>query len=237
MTPSEQPSPLSCAAVREVDRRAIHELGIPGVVLMENAARGATEAARAWLGRCPADVRIFCGPGNNGGDGYAMARWFTIYGAAVELISCVPPEASRGDAAVMRGIAAELGIVDHVVRDASDLDSLMPRLAESDLIIDALLGTGSSGAVRSPLDHAIRVINAARATGGPRVVAVDLPSGLDADTGTAAATTVRADLTTTFVAPKLGFEAPQAREYTGHVEVVGIGVPPALVEAVRGSTS
>ena len=237
MTPSSKPLPLSCAAVREVDRRAIHELGIPGIVLMENAARGAAEAARDLLGSARGTVWIFCGPGNNGGDGYAMARWFTIFGMQVELISCVPPEASRGDAAVMRKIAAALHITDHVAREAADYDRLAQRLSEAALIVDALLGTGSSGAVRSPLDQAIRVINAARATQGPRVLAVDLPSGLDADTGAAAATTVRADVTTTFVAPKPGFDVPGARDYTGSVEVIGIGVPPALVEAVRNASS
>jgi len=236
MTPSYNPLPLSCAAVREVDRRAIHELGIPGVVLMENAARGAAEAARELLGSARGTVWIFCGPGNNGGDGYAMARWFTIFGIPVELVSCVPPEASRSDAAVMRKVAAALGITEHVAREAADYDLLAPRLADSALIVDALLGTGTSGAVRAPLDHAIRVINAARATQGSRVLAVDLPSGLDADTGAPAATTVCADLTTTFVAPKLGFDLPGAREYTGAVLVIGIGVPPTLVEAVRDAS-
>lgn len=230
------PAPLSRAAVREVDRRAIHELGIPGVVLMENAARGAAEESRGFLRHQSGTVRILCGPGNNGGDGYAMARWFTIYGAHVELISFCEPQKTRGDAAVMREIAARLGIADHVCRDAAALDRFAPRLAESPLIVDALLGTGSQGEVRAPLDHAIRAVNAARASGHPRVVAVDVPSGLDADTGVPAEATVRADLTVTFVAPKLGFEVEGARLYTGEVRVVGIGVPPSLIESVRATS-
>lgn len=235
MNASPTPAPLSRAAVREVDRRAIHELGIPGVVLMENAARGAAEESRGFLRHRPGTTWILCGPGNNGGDGYAMARWFANFGAPVELISFVEPEKSRSDAAVMRKIAARLGITDHVCRDAADLDRLAPCLSESPLIIDALLGTGSEGEVRAPLDHAIRVINAARSTQCPRVVAVDLPSGLDADSGLPATTTVRADLTVTFVAPKLGFDVDGAKQYTGEIQVAGIGVPPSLIEAVRAA--
>jgi NAD(P)H-hydrate epimerase len=211
----------------------VQDLGIPGVVLMENAARGAVEATRELLRHRLGTVWIFCGPGNNGGDGYAMARWFAIFGARVELVSCSAPEESRGDAAIMRGIAAQLGIPDHRVREKADLDRLAPHLAESSLIVDSLLGTGFHGSVREPLDHAIRAINAARVTQSPMVVAVDLPSGLDADTGLPANATVRADLTVTFIAPKLGFAADSAREFVGQVEVVGIGVPPDLIEAVR----
>ncbi|MCA8981039.1 MAG: NAD(P)H-hydrate epimerase [Planctomycetes bacterium] len=236
MTSSPTPAPLSRAAVREVDRRATLELGMPGVVLMENAAHGAAEEARGFLRHRPGTTWIFCGPGNNGGDGYAMARWFVNFGAPVELISFCDPERTRGDAAVMRGIAARLGIPDHLCRDSIELDRLALRLAEAPLIVDALLGTGAVGEVRAPFDHAIRMINAARATQCPRVVAVDLPSGLDADTGVPASTTVRADLTVTFVAPKLGFSAAGASAYTGEVQVVEIGVPEWLVDAVRGST-
>lgn len=237
MNASPTPLPLSRAAVREVDRRAIDELGIPGVVLMENAARGAAEAARDLIGERSGTIWILCGPGNNGGDGYAMARWFTIFGRRVELISFAPVEATRGDAAVMRRITAQLGIVDHVVDDARGPDAFAAQLAEAPLIVDALLGTGFQGEVRAPLDRGIEAINAARATSGPRVVAVDLPSGLDADTGRAARTTVRADLTVSFVAPKLGFAANGAREFTGDVRVAEIGVPPALIEAVRAESS
>jgi len=239
MTPLPPASipPLSCAAVREVDRRAIHELGIPGIVLMENAAREAANIALEWLGAAPGTTWIFCGPGNNGGDGYAMARWFAISGKPVELVPFTPAEAARGDAAIMRTIAARTGVPEHLIREAEDLEVLAERLAQSPMIVDALLGTGFRGEPRSPLDAGIRAINAARSASGARVLAIDVPSGLDADSGVPAEATVRADRTVTFVAPKLGFGNDGAAEFTGEVSVAGIGVPPELVETVRAEMS
>lgn len=233
MTTSPTTLPLSRAAVRELDRRAIEKLGIPGIVLMENAARGVAEVARRLLDGRRGSVWIFCGAGNNGGDGYAMARWFTIFGATVRVVGFANSRAQRGDAARMRSICMQLGIAEHIVRESAELDALSTELAEATLIVDALLGTGFHGSVRAPYDLAIRAINSAHATSNVPIVAVDLPSGLDADTGVADDATVRASLTATLVAPKLGFAAPGALEFTGRVEVVGIGVPTTLVDEVR----
>lgn len=229
----DDPAPLSRDALREVDRRAEAELGLPGVVLMENAARGAVRSALEHLDVGPGPVVILCGPGNNGGDGYAMARWFAIEGRAVRTLSTRAADASRGDAAVMRAVAARMGVPDRVARTSDDFRAAARAWAGSALLVDALLGTGFEGEVRTPLDAAIEALHAARDASGAPIVAVDVPSGLDCDRGTAARATVRADLTVTFVAPKLGFAA--ARAYTGAVRVASIGVPPALIEAVRAN--
>lgn len=237
MHPSE-PAPLSRDALREVDRRAEAELGLPGVVLMENAARGAVDLASRALAPTAGPVVILCGPGNNGGDGYAMARWFTIAGRDVRTVSSRAPALDDrgpiGDAAVMRRVARRMGVPDRTARTADEWRAALDVGGDCALLVDALLGTGFAGEVRAPLDAAIDALHAARESSGAPILAVDVPSGLECDQGTAARSTVRADLTVTFVAPKLGFAA--ARAFTGDVLTASIGVPPALVDAVRSAT-
>jgi NAD(P)H-hydrate epimerase len=207
--------------VRDVDRRAIDELGIPGALLMENAGGG---AARAILARVPAGARavVLCGPGNNGGDGYVVARHLANAGWVVELFSTATRESLAGDAALNRGICDRMGLATAEIVTAHQLDRERGRWAGADALIDGLLGTGFRGEVRP---HAAEVIAAANGADAGLKVALDLPSGLDCDSGAPSNATFRADLTLTFVAPKVGFE--RAREWTGEVEVIGIGVDPA----------
>ena len=217
--------PMSREQVRAVDRRAIEELGLPGLVLMENAGSG---AARAVLEACAERVRepgdtscaIVCGAGNNGGDGYVVARHLALAGARVELFSTATRESLRGDAALNRGVCERLGLAVAEIVTAHQLDRERDRWGGADVLIDGLLGTGFEGEVRP---HAAEVIRAANEVEGPLKVALDLPSGLDCDSGRPSNATFRADLTITFVAPKLGFG--RAGEWTGRVVVVGIGVP------------
>lgn len=215
---------LTRAEVRDVDRRAIEEFGIPGVVLMENAGRGCVELLKS-LG-CKGPVVIVCGKGNNAGDGFVIARHLDILGIAVKLLLLGPPDALHGDAATNYAIAARsrLPIIDFSMQFAA------PRFANAltgaEWIIDALLGTGSTGAPRPPMDEAIRLINAADC----RRLAVDLPSGLDCDTGQPAEPTVRADHTCTFVANKIGFEKPEAQPFLGSIHIVDIGAPRQIME-------
>ncbi len=224
---------LSRAQVRAVDRLAIEELGIPGVVLMENAGRGAAEHVLAELrsrrgAARGARVVVLCGGGNNGGDGYVVARHLHGAGVAVELVATVPPGELRGDAATNARVALAMGLVPAVVGAAPDAGALADAWAGADLLVDGLLGTGFHGTVRPPLDAVIDAANRA----GPPIVAVDVPSGLDADLGRAAGPAVRAASTVTFVARKLGFDAPGAAAWTGRVVVAGIGAPPELVARV-----
>lgn len=216
---------LSRAEVREVDRRAIEQYGMSGLVLMENAGRGCVEVLLS-LG-CRGPVAVVCGKGNNGGDGFVIARHLDIRGIAVKVVLSAPAADLRGDAAANYSILAKSGLP---IVDLSGVPAFGERLASElagvEWIVDALLGTGAAGPPRPPLDDAIRVMNASVALR----LAVDLPSGLDCDTGIPAEPTFRADHTCTFVAPKIGFANPQAAEFTGQIHFLEIGVPQQVVD-------
>jgi len=220
---------LSRDEVRDLDRRAIGHYRVPGVVLMENAGRGAAELlARLWPES--ARVVILCGHGNNGGDGFVIARHLDRAGFAVEVILAGPPTRLAGDAATMFEIVRRSGIP---CADLSTAEShaFAAAIADGDVIVDALLGTGAVGPPRGTIAAAIEAVTA-RATGprAPRVLAIDVPSGLDADSGMPAGKCIRAAATATFVARKRGFEAAGAASFTGAVHVVDIGAPRALLE-------
>ena len=231
---SDWPNTLSREQVRQVDRRAVAELGIPGIVLMENAAINAAAVAIDLLEQTgthlrEAKIAIVCGGGNNGGDGYAMARQLHNWGAAVRLFAMKAADKLDGDAAVNAKICQAMGLAIDVLFDASAVAAAARWWAGADLIVDAMLGTGFSGQVREPMASAIRAINA---LSQPAVVAVDVPSGLDCQTGQASEATVRATVTVTFVASKTGFDSASALDYLGRVVVAEIGVPPELIHAV-----
>ena len=216
--------PLSRAEVRDVDRRAIEEFGLPGIVLMENAGRN---AALLLHERAPAArIAIVCGKGNNAGDGFVMARHLANLGHDVRLLLACDPAEYRGDAAINWGVVAKMGLPAEVLVAASR-DAWERALAGADWIVDALLGTGATGAPRDSIATAIESVNAVAAREQAGVLAVDLPSGLDCDTGMAAGECIRAALTATFVAPKVGFDRPEAREWLGEVHVLDIGAPRA----------
>lgn len=216
---------LSRQQVRAIDQRAIHELGIPGTVLMENAGRGCVNALLA--AGCRGPVVVSCGKGNNGGDGFVIARQLDEAGIAVRVLLFADPAGLRGDALANYEIATRCRlpierIHDHVT--ASELDA---QFHDADWLVDALLGTGATGNPKQPYALAIERGNLASA----RRLAIDLPSGLDCDTGEPGSPTFRADLTCTFVAAKQGFANPAARPFLGRVEVVPIGVPRFLIES------
>ena len=221
---------LTRAEVREVDRRAIEEFGLPGLVLMENAGRNAAALLHAAVPE--GAIAIACGKGNNAGDGYVMARHLENMGRDVRLLLAADPAEHGGDAAVNWSVVERAGIPRHLLAtgSAADWDRW---LAGAACIVDALLGTGAAGPPRGAIAVAIGAISAATTAADrrrpARVFAVDLPSGLDCDTGTAAGDCVRADLTATFVARKIGFDRPGASGWTGEVHVVDIGVPRRLL--------
>jgi len=217
---------LTRAEVREIDRRAIEEFHVPGVVLMENAGRNAAQLLHE---RAPAArVVIACGKGNNAGDGFVMARHLELMGHDVRLLLACDPTELRGDAAVMWRIIHAAGIPADVLATAPR-EAWERALGGADWIVDALLGTGASGAPRGAIATAIEAGNAVAARTRAGVLAVDLPSGLDCDTGHAAGACIRANLTATFVARKAGFDAPSAAEWIGEVRVCDIGAPAAVL--------
>ncbi len=216
---------LSRSEVRELDRRAIEEFGVPAVVLMENAGRGAAEVLLSLDVFGP--VVVFCGKGNNGGDGFVIARHLDLRGQEVRVLLFGDPETLQGEARINYEIVARSGIPLTVYSTSSlDVEALQHDLDAAEWVVDALFGTGLEGPVRSPFDQVIQLINESQA----RVFAVDIPSGLDCDTGQPMGPTIQASHTATFVAMKQGFLAPDAGEWTGKVHVVGIGVPRALLE-------
>jgi NAD(P)H-hydrate epimerase len=212
--------------IRELDRRAIEEYGIPGLVLMENAARGAVDVLMS-LG-CRGPVALACGRGNNAGDGFAMARHLDLRGIAVRVLVAGDPTGLRGDAATNYAILEKCRISTSLITESTPTEWIEQSLAGCEWIVDALLGTGASGEPRPPLDGIIQAMNRSPA----KRLAVDLPSGLDCDTGQAAATTIRADHTVTFVAAKPGLIQPEAAEFVGQWHIADIGAPRVLVEEI-----
>lgn len=231
---------LTRQQVREVDRLAIETLGIPGVVLMENAGREVAftvlDALEADLQVYAADARvaILCGGGNNGGDGYVVARHLANHGAAVTAYAAVDPASLTGDPAIHAAVAQKMGLVVPMFTE-EQLLAERERFADAHVLVDALLGTGFSGEVRPHLAAVIDAANACKERGA-LIVAVDVPSGFDCDTGEASANAILADITVTFVAPKRGFAHPQAELYLGRLTVGDIGVPPTLIRQVLAPT-
>jgi NAD(P)H-hydrate epimerase len=225
-TPLGSIRPLSRLEVREVDQRAIEEYGMSGLVLMENAGRGCVDTLME-LG-CSGPVAVVCGKGNNAGDGFVIARHLDLRRVPVRVVLLGSAADLRGDAAANYSILerCELPIVDLAAR--FEAEAFRGQLDGVQWVVDALLGTGATGAPRWPMDEAIRIMNGASA----RRLAVDLPSGLDCDSGEAAEPTFRADHTCTFVAAKIGFAKPTAAEFLGQVHVLDIGAPRRLIEAV-----
>jgi NAD(P)H-hydrate epimerase len=217
---------LTRDAARAVDEIAIRDYHLSGLVLMENAGRGVAEWLRELQVGSP--VVICCGKGNNGGDGFVIARHLELFGIAVEVLVCCDPDELSGDARVNYEVVMAADIPRwHLGREGT-LAELAGRLTGAGWIVDALLGTGAQGAPREPLAGVIRAINAARRP----VLAVDLPSGLDANTGATPGECVRAQYTATFVAPKQGFAAVGASGWTGTVQVIDIGIPRRLRDQV-----
>jgi len=217
---------MSRDEVRAVDAWAIERVGVPGVVLMENAGRSCAELIREKLaGVAEPRVCIFCGTGNNGGDGYVIARHLLNAGFSVKVVLYGQREKLRGDARTNHGILERLG---HVVQPfdavAGDLDSQVRSLAgDADMVVDALFGTGLQGELHEPYRSLIDSINAL----GRPILAVDIPSGLDCDTGKPLGTAIKATYTVTFVAVKKGFVAcPDAAKHLGELYIASIGIEP-----------
>ena len=215
---------LTREQVRCVDRIAIQQFGMSGLVLMENAGRGCADVL-CELG-IAGPVLICCGKGNNGGDGLVIARQLDLRGhTALVLLACEPVEL-QGDAAANFAILRRTSVEIRQVSSDCDWDAITDWFDQSAWVVDALLGTGAHGEPRFPIDELIRRANAATA----RRLAIDLPSGLDCDTGHPAAETFRADHTCTLVARKTGFQCESAQPYLGTVRVLDIGAPRRVID-------
>jgi len=215
----------SRAQVQTFDRLASEKLGVPSLVLMENAGRGAAEVIASELELTPERsaraprVVVVCGVGNNGGDGYVVARRLALLGAQVEVWSAVEPAKLRGDAATNQR-ACERSLGPPKLLSESDLTRFDEALNHADAAVDALFGTGLERPLEGLLRQIVLHLNAAAL----RRFALDLPSGLDANTGAVHGVALRADVTITFAAHKLGLLTPSGAELAGRVVLADIGV-------------
>ncbi|MEM6979202.1 MAG: NAD(P)H-hydrate epimerase [Planctomycetota bacterium] len=214
---------MSIELIRKIDSIAMDKFGVPGIVLMENASRGAAEMIHAKAPR--GTVLILAGSGNNGGDGFAIARQLMMFDRSVEVLTTFDRKPTTSDAGINQNICEQLGC--SMVTPDDDVKRQMDCFDRAELIIDCLLGTGATGDPRPP---AARLIEYANASSAIRF-AVDIPTGLDATTGVPGTPTFRADHTITFIAPKPGFESETARPWLGQVHIIGIGVPSAVLLA------
>ncbi len=217
---------LTAARMRALDERAIHDIGIPGVVLMEQAGRGAVwiiEEA-GWLGSRDDAVLLFAGKGNNGGDAFVVARVLLLAGYhQVKVALLAACDAISGDAKVNLDAFSRLGGQVEELLDEAGWQDLKPTLETYKLLVDGLLGTGLKSEVRGLYAGIIKAINQ---FSGP-VLALDIPSGLNADSGLPLGNAVKATATATFAFAKPGLFVYPGREYAGRVEIVDIGIPKA----------
>jgi len=219
---------VTASEMAQLDRRTIEEIGIPGIVLMENAGRGAAAFYRqVILDLVKRRIAVVAGSGNNGGDGFVLARLFHEQGATVRVVCLRPPEKLQGDALTNFRILSRLAVEVFVWDENNDFSNQLKWIEEAEVIIDAILGTGLSSDVRGLYRDIIEAINQLQKT----VLAVDLPSGLDASTGKILGSAIRADATATFGLPKVGQFIEPGEDYVGRLGVVDIGIPANVVKS------
>lgn len=219
---------LTAAAMREADRRTIEELGLPGVVLMESAALRVVEVLFT-LRPAPARVLVVAGPGNNGGDGLAVARLLKQAKYSVSLWTTVPPGGYRNDAAVNYEFLRHSDFGMKHILDYGALDEFRIELDRADLVVDALFGTGLDRPVEGLPAAVIEAVNAVPVP----VLAVDLPSGVQADSGRIMGAAVRAQWTVCLAFPKPGLLQHPGAALAGEVTVGAINIPSFLVAAAK----
>ncbi|MDR2704530.1 MAG: NAD(P)H-hydrate epimerase [Planctomycetaceae bacterium] len=203
---------------RNIDRKTIEQIGISGLVLMENAGRGAVDTLqRLEIVKQEIPIAVVCGKGNNGGDGFVIARHLKIRGLNPIVFLLADPKELTGDA------ETNYHILQHCNISIRERAFPVSGSEQFGVLIDAMLGTGAVGAPREIFANAIRSVNTIRCESGAKVVAIDIPSGLDADTGLPNDPTILADYTLTFYASKIGFTKPEAAQYLGTVFVHDIG--------------
>jgi NAD(P)H-hydrate epimerase len=212
---------LSVAQIREADRRCIEGLGIPGAVLMNAAGAAVFHEIRKGSG----PIGVVCGKGNNGGDGFVVARLALVAGIETKVVLLAYPYELQGDAAVFMNAYRRLGGRIEVPSGREEIGPAMGGLSECETLVDAMLGTGTRGEVNGAPAEAM-----AHWPEGIPTIAVDVPSGLDADTGEICGQCVMADVTVTFQYLKRGFANPSAKPYLGRVVVADIGIPPVCAD-------
>jgi len=220
---------VTAAEMQEMDRRTIESFGIPGRVLMENAGRGATRILLdTFQDLSNKKVGVIAGRGNNGGDGFVIARYLAQKGIFVTVYLLAPKNTVKGDAAANLKLLSPLGVPVIEIPDKQSFLKHQTGLRHQHVWVDAILGTGLKSDVKGYFKEIIEFINQ---TNKP-VLAVDIPSGLNSDTGQPCGTCVRAQATATFALAKIGHLVFPGAEYTGDLEIIDIGIPPHIAEDV-----
>src|SRR5438128_300633 len=222
---------LNAAQMREADKRTIEEIGIPSLVLMENAGRQAVAAMEAmYSDLMERQVAVLCGRGNNGGDGFVIARTLIQRGVEVSVFLLGRVSDVRGDARTNLEILGRLGLTVVEVADSQAWELHFSEVSDCTLIVDAIFGTGLNAPLSGLIESVVADINAS----GIPVVAIDLPSGLSADSAEPIGPSIEAGLTVTLAAPKLPLVLPPAETRAGDIVIADIGIPKDVLEAVGG---
>jgi NAD(P)H-hydrate epimerase len=222
---------LNAAQMRDADRQTIDEIGIPSMVLMENAGRQVVAALEAaYEDLSDRQVAVLCGPGNNGGDGFVIARTLHQRGVDVSVFVIATMAAIKGDARLNLEILGRLGLTAVEIADEQTWDLHFSEISQCDLIIDAIFGTG----LKSPLAGMMETVAADVNMSGIPVAAVDLPTGMSADNAEPIGECIRATMTVTLAAPKLPLVLPPGEAQAGSIVVADIGIPPEIIENLAG---
>jgi hydroxyethylthiazole kinase-like uncharacterized protein yjeF len=222
---------LNSAQMREADRRTIEEIGIPSLVLMENAGRqtvAAMEAMYADLG--DRQVAVLCGRGNNGGDGFVVARTLLQRGVDVSVFLIGRVGDVRGDARVNLEILGHLGLTVVEIADGQAWELHFSEISDCTLIVDAIFGTGLNAPLSGLMETVVADVNGSDIP----VVSIDVPSGLSADSADIIGSSIEASLTITLAAPKLPLVLPPAETRAGDIVIADIGIPSELIDALDG---
>jgi ADP-dependent NAD(P)H-hydrate dehydratase / NAD(P)H-hydrate epimerase len=222
---------LNAEQMREADRRTIHDIGIPSLVLMENAGRqvaAALESLYADLGE--RHLAIICGKGNNGGDGFVVARTLHQRGVSLSVFLVGQVSEVRGDARINLEILGRIGITVVEIADEGQWELHMSQVSSCDLIIDAMFGTGLKAALSGVYETIVADVNEL----GIPVVSIDLPSGMSADTADLIGDAIEASVTVTLGAPKLPLILPPAERQSGEVVIADIGIPADVIDGLEG---
>jgi NAD(P)H-hydrate epimerase len=222
---------LNSAQMREADRRTIEEVGIPSLVLMENAGRQVVAAMEAMHGELlERQVAVLCGHGNNGGDGFVVARTLTQRGVSVSVFLMGRVADVRGDARINLEILGRLGVTVVEIGDSQAWELHFSEVRDCSIIVDAIFGTGLNAPVSGLIESVIADVNAA----GITVVSIDLPSGLSADAVEPIGASIEADTTVTLAAPKLPLVLPPGETRAGDIVIADIGIPADVIESLEG---
>src|ERR1051325_11707976 len=228
-----EPSPpmsskvLTAKQMREVDRVSVQELGIPGLTLMENAGRSVAEVLeRNFAPLNQQRILVLCGKGNNGGDGFVVARHLAQHGCAPSVVLLADPGALKGEARASYDAMLHAGVTPTLARNSTEWASGHLLSEQFSVLVDAILGTGLTGPVDGYFGEVMRDIN--RHMADVPIVAVDIPSGLGSDSGEFLGESLRACCTVTFTAPKRGQVLPPSCERVGELIVAPIGTPASV---------